>query len=157
MTAQNLLNQYRFNQMTLTMLLKDVSEEDSLKSATRGNCINFILGHLIAGRGTILKNIGAEPVWLAAISPTYARGQNSFPAGAKSIAELNTLLQDSFDALTTALAAFEPHLSEPCPERLPHIESGTWADRIGSFICHEGYHSGQIGLTRRALGKPGLF
>jgi hypothetical protein len=116
-----------------------------------------MLGHLLATRGTVLRIVGAEPAWLATLAPPYARGQNTFPVGAKPIAELNELLKHSFEEMTTALAAFEPHLSETCPDKMPHIESGTWTDRIGSFACHEGYHVGQIGLTRRALGKKGLF
>jgi hypothetical protein len=157
MNSATLINQFRFNQMTLSALLQDVSEEDSLASPTGGNCINFMLGHLIAARGTVLKNTGANPVWLAALSAPYARGENTYPVGAKSVSELKDLVKRSFEDLSTALAAFEPRLSETCTERMPHLDSGTWTDRFASFACHEAYHIGQIGLTRRALGKKGLF
>jgi hypothetical protein len=157
MISQQLINQYRFNQMTLNRLLADVTEADSMKSPTGGNCINFMLGHLIASRGTVLKITGANPGWLPAITGPYARGENSFPTGARPFAELNGLVKTSFEELISALAAFEPHLSETCTDKMPHLDSGTWTDRIGSFICHEGYHVGQIGLSRRALGKKGLF
>jgi hypothetical protein len=158
MSSIELLNQFRFNQMVLTLLLKDVTQEDSLRvPASDANSINWMLGHLIAARGTVLKNTGAEPVWVARLAAPYARGNNSFPDGALPFAELNTLLSTSFDELTSALAAFEPRLMETCTERMPHLESGTWADRFGSFVCHEAYHIGQIGYVRRLLGKPGLF
>ena len=157
MTAQTILNQFRFNQMTLTRLLADVSQSESMTSPTEGNCINFMLGHLLATRGTALKITGADPVWLAALTAPYARGQNSFPNGAVPMTDLNGLVKTSFEEMIAALAAFEPRLSEPCTDKMPHLDSGTWADRIGSFACHEAYHIGQIGLTRRALGKKGLF
>lgn len=157
MTSQELTNQFRFNQMTLTTLLADVSQEDSLRTpAVGGNSINWMLGHLIATRGRLLELLDAKPAWHAELSKIYNPELTNFPAKAKPMSELNRLLKDSLDEMSAALSAFEPSLSDPT-DHMPHLKEGTWADRIGSYICHEAYHCGQIGLARRALGKKGLF
>ncbi|HEY3295615.1 MAG TPA: DinB family protein [bacterium] len=157
MTSQNLLNQFRFNQMILVRTLADISQEDSLcPPAAQGNCINYLLGHLIATRSFLLRDLGAAPVWGEGLA-VYDRNPKDFPAGAKPLSELNGLLQESLETVTATLHSFEPRLGESA-KQFPHLpEGGTFTDRIGSFICHEAYHVGQIGLARRALGKPGLF
>ena len=157
MTSQQLINQFRFNQMTLTTLLADVSQEESLQPLGEGiNCINWLLGHLLANRGRMMTSMNAEPEWYAEYMRIYLPREPHYPANAKSKEDMLRTLNTSLVELALALKAFEPSLSKPT-DQLPHLKTGTWSDRIGSFICHEAYHMGQIGLSRRVMGKPGLF
>jgi uncharacterized damage-inducible protein DinB len=159
MNAQELINQFRFNQMMLTRLLADVSQDDSLRPPHAGvNCINWMLGHLLATRGELLQELGADHEWRTRLLKVYNDKQENFRDSPFQISELKELLEASLANLIATLRAFEPKLKEHA-ESFPHLlpEGGNWADRVGAFICHEAYHIGQIGLARRLIGKPGLF
>jgi hypothetical protein len=159
MTCQELINQFRFNQMMLTRLLGDLSQDNSLtKPHPELNCMNWMLGHLLATRGALLKDLGFDPGWHSKLTAAYKPDQDNFLDLALPLGELNGVLTGSLDNLKAALHAMEPKLSEHA-ESFPHLlpEGGNWADRVGAFICHEAYHIGQIGLARRLIGKPGLF
>lgn len=159
MSSTGLIRQFQFNQMTLTMLLADVTQEESLREADAGKCVNWIAGHIIVARGKLLAALGAEPVWYPRMMAVYG-GQDTGKYSAdraKSLTELQTLLEETLNSLADTLVTVEIKLMEPC-DVLPHVKSdGTVADRAGAFACHEAYHVGQIGLMRRLLGKPGLF
>jgi hypothetical protein len=157
MTSQALVNQFRFNQMTLTALLADISQEDGLRTPAQGvNCINWLLGHLLATRGRMMTSMNAEPEWYAEYIRIYLPHEPHYPASAKAMQDMLRTLNTSLVEIALALKTFEPSLGKPTDE-IPHLKAGTWADRIGSFICHEAYHCGQIGLARRAMGKKGMF
>jgi hypothetical protein len=160
MTSVHLTRQFEFTQMTLSRLLADVSNEESLREVgPEGKCLNWIVGHIIFARGKLLSLLGCEPDWRKAIMAVY--GQQGVGAykreRAKPLTELQELLGQSLMLLSETLSSREAALSDPCDE-LPHVNSGgTVADRVGSYCCHEAYHAGQIGIMRRLLGKPGLF
>jgi hypothetical protein len=160
MAAIHLIRQFQFDQMTMKRLLADVSHEDSIRETEpAGNCINWIVGHVIVARGKLLTVLGFEPVWYKNQTAVYGGGDvGKFSVEmAKSLPELLRLLDETMNALTETLSRVEAALLEPC-DQLPHVsEGGTVADRVGAFACHEAYHVGQIGLLRRLLGKPGLF
>jgi uncharacterized damage-inducible protein DinB len=156
MSAQELIHQFRFNQMTLTRLLADVSHDDSLSEPQPGiNSVNWLLGHILATRGRLLEELGQDPEWRERLIKVYNKTRDHFPAGAFAIAELNGLVPISLDQLAAALQAAALGNAAPSFPHLP--EGGTLADHVGAFVCHEEYHVGQIGLVRRLIGKPGLF
>jgi uncharacterized damage-inducible protein DinB len=159
LTADDLIHQFQFNQMTLLRILADVSQEESLRELQPDvNSINWIVGHLLATRAGMLAEMGAEPHWSKAQSLRYApRPKGWTVAQAMDISELKQACVDSLQRIESALRVFESSFSQPS-KRLPHLpQGGTMGDRIGTFVCHEEYHVGQIGLIRRLLGKPGLF
>jgi uncharacterized damage-inducible protein DinB len=159
MTANALIHQFQFNQMTLDRLLSDVSQEDSLRSLQPGiNTMNWLLGHLIATRAGMLAEMGAEPHWTKRQSLHYSpRPKGAEAAKMMDIADLKTTLVESLARIESALRVFESSFGNPSGH-LPHLpNSGTMGDRMATFVCHEAYHVGQIGLQRRLLGKPGLF
>jgi hypothetical protein len=160
MTPVHLIRLFQFTQMILSRLLSDVSHEDTMREAgPDGKCINWIVGHAIFARGELLGILGREPEWYNNIMAVYGeQGAGTFTVkAARSLPDLQRLLEQSLDMLTETLLKMGAALNEPC-DQLPHVsEGGTVADRVGSFACHEAYHAGQIGLMRRLLGKPGLF
>jgi uncharacterized damage-inducible protein DinB len=160
MTTVNLVRQFQFNQMTLTRLLSDVSADESLRQVgPDGKCLNWIVGHIIYARGELLGVLGAEPDWFKSLMAVYGeKGVGTFTIETASpLSDLQSLRDQSLELLSQTLTKIGAALSAPCDE-LPHVsQGGTVADRVGSYVCHEAYHAGQIGLMRRLLGKPGLF
>jgi uncharacterized damage-inducible protein DinB len=160
MTPIHLIRLFQFDQMTLSRLLVDVTDEESLRQVgPEGKCLNWIVGHIIFARGKLLGILGSEPEWHRAHMAVYGQqGVGTFAEeNAKPLPELQRLLDQSLDMLKKALFTMEAALNKPC-DQLPHVsDGGTVADRVASYCCHEAYHAGQIGMMRRLLGKPGLF
>jgi uncharacterized damage-inducible protein DinB len=160
MTAIHLIHLFQFDQMTLSRLLADVTDEESLRQiGPDGKCLNWIVGHVVFARGELLSILGGEPDWYKNLMAVYGeKSVGTFTVkAAKPLPDLQRLLDQSLETLTKTLHTMGAALNEPC-DQLPHVsEGGTVADRVGSFACHEAYHAGQIGLLRRLLGKPGLF
>lgn len=107
MSAEYLLNQFRFNQMTLTMLLKDVDHSESLQGPEPGgNCINWMLGHLIATRGRLLRDLGREPAWREEVAEAYSPVIDGFAERALPLEDLKELLEQSLNNLVHALESY---------------------------------------------------
>ena len=160
MTPIHLIRLFQFDQMTLSRLLADVTDEESLREiGPDGKCLNWIVGHVVFARGELLSILGSEPDWYKNLMAVYGQqGVGTFTVNAaKPLSDLQCLLNESLETLTETLHKMGTALNEPCDE-LPHVsKGGTVADRVGSFTCHEAYHAGQIGMMRRLMGKPGLF
>ena len=131
-----------------------ISNEDSvLQPPVRGNCMNWILGHILVDRNYVLKLLRAEPVLNDTEVKRYTR--ESQPV---------TSLQDGipFDQLLSKLdlsqKRIEDGLKMVTPERLEEMdEAGDRKETVGTLIAmihwHETYHTGQFELLRQLTGK----
>ena len=64
MSAQPLVEQLGYNQGVLKINLEGLSQEDSLIAPSRGgNCINWVVGHVVTARNSMLKLLGKDPIW----------------------------------------------------------------------------------------------
>jgi uncharacterized damage-inducible protein DinB len=159
MTAEMLISQFQFNQMVLTRLLSDISHDESLKpTAEDGKCINCLLGHILAARSDLLTQMQCPSHWNENDAAPYRIKENRFEASrAHKLDGLKTVLDDSYSRLIAAVEESRATLDEMSPLPTATGRKLTWGQRAGSYICHEAYHAGQIGLMRRLIGKPGLF
>jgi uncharacterized damage-inducible protein DinB len=159
MTAELLISQFQFNQMVLTRLLADLSHDESLRpTGEDGKCINSLLGHLLAARSDLLTQMQRPSHWNEDDAAPYLIKESRFEASAaKSLEDLKAVLMDSYERLIAAIEGSRPTLDEMSPLPTATGRKLTWGQRAGSYICHEAYHAGQIGLMRRLLDKPRLF
>ncbi len=161
MTGNDLAKMYEFSYAAMNRNLQELSNEDSLVlPEAGGNCLNWVLGHVVAARGTVLMLAGTPPTMTGERLAPYRRG--SHPEGTDDFVDLATLLSwldDTQKQLIPALAALsEEDLNRPVPEdqRRPPL-TGSVGDALIRLYYHEGYHNGQIGLLRRLAGKPGAI
>jgi uncharacterized damage-inducible protein DinB len=159
MTAEMLISQFQFNQMVLTRLLSDVAHDESLKPTLEdGKCINGLLGHILAARSDLLTQMQCASHWNEDDAAPYLIAEGRFEAAAaRKLDELKAVLADSYERLIAAIEGSRATLDEMSPLPTATGRKLTWGQRAGSYICHEAYHAGQIGLMRRLIGKPGLF
>ena len=150
-------DRYAFNGKLLGLLLGDFEPDDWRHRVNESNHAQWLTGHLANTRRWMLRELGqtvAEDTW-----------EGFFGAGGKISAESDAVdpatLQAAFEAagqdvvstlgaLTTADAA--KALPKPFPDG-----STTVGGMLNFLHFHEAYHIGQVGLIRRALGKPGLI
>jgi hypothetical protein len=162
MTGSELVNIYEFSYGALNRNLDGVSNEESLFiPQPAGNCINWVLGHVVAARNTILTLAGGAPILTGDAAARYQRGSAAIHAGDKvlDLGTLRGLLADSQQQLIPALAPISDEtLALPVPEQLrrPPL-TGSIEAALTRLAFHESYHNGQIGLLRRLAGKAGAI
>ncbi len=162
MTGTEIANMYEFSYGAIKRNLDDVTNEESLvQPPGAGNCLNWVLGHIVTARNTVLKLAGAAPVVDEDVAAHYRRGSDPLQPDSKvpDLGTLRGLLSDTQHRLVPALAAMsDDALTQSVPEQLrrPPL-TGSVAEALIRLHYHEGYHNGQIGLLRRLAGKEGAI
>jgi hypothetical protein len=161
MTGSDLAKMFEFSYGAVNRNVEGVTEEESLvKPQPAGNCLNWVLGHIVVYRGMILTLVGEVPVCSEAQAAPYRRG--SSPSEGDTLLDMATLrgyFADSQQRLIPALAALSDEaLALPVPDqhKRPPL-TGSIGDALIRLHYHEGYHNGQIGLLRRIAGKDGAI
>jgi hypothetical protein len=157
MKAQPIKTTYDFTYFVLKRNCEGVSHERSLIAPEpAGNCMNWVLGHILAQRTTILKLLGQDPIWGAAEAAPYLRGSTPLaPSRVLEARPFESLLADlarSQELLAAGFEAVTPEmLSAP---GLPDVPGGVQPveTQLAVFNFHEAYHAGQTGVLRRIVG-----
>jgi DinB family protein len=119
-----------------------------------GNCVNWMLGHIVTHRNHMLRLLGRDPVWGAELDARYDRGSKAVTGKGDGAASLETLL----DALERARLALEDAFRAATPGQLDDlVGSRPLGQMLVTLLAHELYHAGQIGVVRRYLGRPGAI
>src|SRR5471032_3158967 len=119
-TIDTLATQLAITQRTIKRNLEEVSHEESLlRPQPGGNSANWVLGHILASRSGLLKNLGEQPLLDDAAVQQYRRGSDGNVPNPVPLTELLAALDRSQPAIIagmkripdTALAAKSPFSS----------------------------------------------
>ena len=150
MNAATLARLFEVDHDVLKKTLDGLSHGDSLvQPQAAGNCLNWVLGHIVATRSQILTMLGEEPLWSKDQSAPYDRGSAPITDAvqARPLEELAAALDRSQERLRAGLARVSAEtLASPAGD-------GTFGDTLAFFHFHEAYHAGQVALLRRMAGK----
>ena len=133
--------------------VEGLTHADSLAPAAGGgNTANWILGHLVNVHNAVMGIIGAPPVWE---SEQLERARFDHPIrDAADAIDWDTLVERfnaSRDACLTALASLtDGALDEKMPD--PFGRDTTRGGMLSILAGHQWYHTGQLGMARRAAG-----
>lgn len=121
-----------------------------------GNPMLWILAHVVATRGGLLKMLGAswdQPAWAA----TFTRG-NARPAAADypPVAQVLATLTATEGAIKAALDAMTDEQWNAASPRSFPVADTSMRGALAFFGFHESYHVGQLAYLRRWLGHSGL-
>jgi uncharacterized damage-inducible protein DinB len=153
-----LRTQYHFFYLTTTGNLDGINSEDSLvQPSPGGNCMNWILGHLVGAHNVVMGLVNEAGVWE---SDELAR------AGDKPITSLDGAID--WETMVTKLLGSEERfmasLDALTEEQLddegftdPFGNSVTRGELLNLMSVHQNYHAGQLGLSRRLAGHPGAI
>jgi len=150
MTGKVLAFQFDMNGRSTELNLEGVSHQDSLtQPAPGGNCVNWVIGHIVANRNGVHKLLGLPPTWDAG---TDRYDRDSVPITDSADAEP---LDDLLDRLRSSQAAFAGALETIDEARLTSAVDGgkPLGVQLAFLSFHESYHVGQLGLLRRFLGR----
>jgi uncharacterized damage-inducible protein DinB len=161
MTSAVLKRLYSLTHGVVVRNVVDVTDEQSMHCPEPGgNCLNWVVGHIVASRGGILKTLGAEPVWTSEDSAPYVRGSAALrdPSKARRFASILADLDESQSRILRALdTTSEGALAaKPAADR-PAFNATSVGELLAFAHFHESYHAGQTGLLRRLLGKAGAI
>jgi hypothetical protein len=138
-----------------------VTQEESLiQPQPGGNCLNWVVGHLVCIYGKALPLLGQEPVMEESALKRYDRGAPplSDPADALEIRDLMTAWDETTRRIDAGLTGLT---SEVMDRPAPHSPSGNPNETVRTLLTtiffHQAYHAGQTGVLRRIAGKEGAI
>jgi uncharacterized damage-inducible protein DinB len=134
---------------------KDLSHADSLlQPPFRGNCLNWVLGHIADARSGMLRSLGQEPILSAAQSARYGYGSEPVcgkEEGILKLGELLAVLESAQQGLAARLEAITQ--DELATEMESFLGTTTLAQLLFFLYWHESYHVGQTEMLRQLAGK----
>jgi uncharacterized damage-inducible protein DinB len=154
-TAEMLINAYARNLFFIKQFTNGFSHADALlQPHARGNCANWILGHIAAYRNLALDHLGLPPVFASAQAARYAAGSAAVLADAPDIAPLDVILA----AISAAQVQIENGLRAFDAARAAELTTFgpremTRAEAVFAAMRHEAFHTGQLELLAE-LAKP---
>ncbi len=155
-STQNLTDFYARNVEVIKMQTGDITHEESLiQLPFRSNCLNWVVGHVLANRCNILDLLGAEDLRPGVNLDHYERESDPILGAGEGVLLLEDLvlhLEDSQLRLAAALAVeTEESLQRMVPYRdRPDKEIAFW---LFFLYFHDSYHVGQTEILRQAAGK----
>ena len=132
-----------------------LSHADSLLQLPfRGNCLNWVLGHIADNRNTMLVLLGEEAILGEAHARRYGYGSDPVCGDTGDILTLEQLLM----VLEQGQSALTARLQKTTEEELAReVQSFLGTTTLGQLIFflnwHESYHTGQTEALRQLAGK----
>ena len=135
---------------------EDMGHEESLVQLPfRGNCMNWLLGHILTNRNNVFKLLGHEQLACREVGDRYQRDSKPVERESPGVVPLGELLS----SLEQAQEQLERILAEIQPEELERQvaffgnQSMSVAEWLLFFYFHDTYHTGQTEILRQAAGK----
>ena len=157
--VDGLVTQLTITERSIKRNLEGVSHEDSLlHPQPAGNSANWVLGHILASRGGLLKNLGDQPLLDDAAIQQYRRGSDGNVPNPLPLDDLLAALDRSQPKIIAGMKRIpDTTLEAKSPFNSPAGPDATYADALAAMVFHESYHAGQLGLLRRVCGKKGAI
>jgi hypothetical protein len=142
------------NYETTLKQLDGISQAESLLQLPfRGNCLNWVVGHLLGVHGECLDLLGLPGTLSASEEKLYGYGSEPLtdPKKALALPDLLQRLEQSYTTLTGSLA----NLKAADLKRQVQIWRGKVSlhEGLAFMLWHAAYHTGQLELLRQLAGK----
>ena len=152
--TEDLLEAFARNLKTIQQQTEGLSHEQCLlQPPFRGNCMNWVLGHIADTRNSLLKALGEKPIMTEKESARYKYGSEPVCADGEGVIKLERLLsmlQHSQERIAVALPRLTPQdLAKMVKD---HRGEVTLGQRLFFLYFHETYHTGQTELLRQLAG-----
>ncbi|HEV7591375.1 MAG TPA: DinB family protein [Longimicrobium sp.] len=160
MDAETLRHMFGLATRALAANLEGFTEADALAQPPGGgNCVNWVVGHVIVHRNHMLRALGHEPVWGADADARYDRASPPVTGaeGALPLAALTEALDRSRERVLAALEAATDEQLGAAPVSESGNATGPVGRRVALLMVHEGYHAGQVATLRRISGRAGAI
>ena len=148
-------------QQVVKMNTDGLSQADSLvQPSPAGNCMNWVVGHLVAVYNQVLPVVHQEPTSLHESLTRYNRGSRPIQSANDALG-IDELLAEWNEACARYDAGLKSMTAEELLQLAPMSPTNNPDETIGTLLntisWHQAYHSGQTGLLRRLAGKDGAI
>ena len=153
--ADRLAKSFLINLQIIQMQTNGLTHADSMEQLPfRGNCLNWVLGHIVANRNRILELLGGDSIWENSANERYKRGSEPITNEEEGILNLKVLLAD-LERTQERLNLILENMSLDDFNREIDVRGDkmTLGQRLFFFYFHETYHTGQTELLRQLTGK----
>lgn len=156
-TPTALAEAYNRNVQIVHYECEGISHEQSLlQPQPRGNCLNWVIGHLLTGRNDVLRALNSPFVVDEADLAPYKRESDPITAEGEGVLQLERLL-DLLQEGQTHISELMPLLTEDEANREVYsVVTGrnTRLSKLAFFhYFHDAYHVGQTSYLRQLAGK----
>jgi hypothetical protein len=149
--GETLADYYGLTYRVIHWQLNGLTNEDSfLQLPFRGNCLNWVLGHVVFNREAVLTRLGESLPWTEAEAARY-RPDSEPVTGAEDALPLERLLS-ALEESQARITAGLKRVSDADLEK-PAGDDETVGEMIAFSHWHETYHIGQLELLRQVAGK----
>jgi uncharacterized damage-inducible protein DinB len=134
--------------------------ESLIQPQPAGNCLNWVLGHLVCVHGHAVRLVGEKPVMPEDVIKRYERGTPPIrdAAEARDLSELLAAWDKASEQLDAGLANLTSEtLDAPAPFSPSGNPNETVRSLLNTIFFHQAYHAGQTGMLRRIAGKHGVM
>lgn len=154
-TKEQIRDGFALNLSLLRRQCDSLTHADSLlQPPFRGNCMNWVLGHILINRDRVLHLLQAEPTLAEAKTGRYESGSDPITEDSDAILPLEELL-DKLSLSQERIAAGLDRMDES--DLSIETESGgrkmSIGQRIFGLYFHDTYHTGQTEFLRQLAGK----
>jgi len=153
-TPETLAESFGLNVRIMRMQADGLSHEDSLLQPTvRGNCMNWVLGHILHSRNRIVTMLGGALDVQEDALDRYRSGSEPVTTDEGGLLRLEDLLE-YIQASQRVIDQRLPGLTQEDLERL--VGNGDRSQAFGTALFgvyfHDTYHTGQLEFLRQLTG-----
>jgi hypothetical protein len=138
-----------------------LTQADSLiRPRPAGNCLNWVVGHLLCVYQNLLPMLKQRPVIKASALRRYDRGSPPIENAdeAMELSELMAAWDGTAERIDAGLADLSAEtLDAPAPFSPRGDPNETVRSLLTVIFFHQAYHAGQTGILRRIAGKDGAI
>lgn len=135
-------------------------QESLIQPQPGGNCLNWVVGHLLSVYEGTLQLLGQEPVMEEGALKRYVRGTPPLrnPTEALEFRDLLAAWNQATERVDAGLAGLSPEvLNRPAPFSPSNDPDETVRSLLTVILFHQAYHAGQAAVLRRLVGKEGAI
>jgi uncharacterized damage-inducible protein DinB len=139
------------NHGVIKLQTKDLTNEESLiQPPFRGNCLNWVLGHITYYRSRLLRTLGEPADWLEGQLHRYQRESEPITGATENVLSLDQLLNLLEQSQERIVAA----LQQLPAESLQVVKNEKTVEELLTLLqWHETYHIGQLEFLRQLTEK----
>ena len=153
--TKQLSKAFERNMRIVQMQTNGLSLADSvLQMPFRANCLNWVVGHILANRDEILKSLGEEPLLSNEEINIYIRDSEPViaeVAGVILLERMLELLSHGQERIASGLADLD--IEDYSRDVKVGNQKSTLGERLFFLYFHETYHVGQTEFLRQLAGK----
>lgn len=138
-----------------------ITHHESLVSPSAGgNCLNWVMGHLLWTYNAVLPRLGQQAVMPAAELERYRRGGDPIESGGEAMdfGKLMAAWNEATARVDAGMAALTSRdLDGPGVQTGSPEPDSTFRESLTTLLFHQAYHGGQTAVLRRVAGREGAI